>query len=227
VTPFDPWALLAMLNAFYPIVSVANLQRARQERPEYFAGGRLGGSKGEKLFLPDGRVWDLIYAAGGPASAMRWTIQDVTDAAPGAPDPFPLEDGPLAPLDETIVFPMPGGGSFVSLVAGELEAFGDSDGMLARAAVDATEGAGRVNIEPAFSRLVGPAHEHHHAMRQALDNDDPAEELEAAGLTRDTIDATITEYDEEPPDDLNEPDPGDPPRDDSDDDGPPGKERPQ
>lgn len=225
MTPFDPIALLAMLTGFYPQVSVANLQRARRERPEYFAGGTLGGSKGEKLFLPDGRVFDLIFAAGGPASAQRWQVLDVTHDTGGEPDPFPLEPGPLSPLDELAPLPPIAGGSFVSLVAEELEGFGDSDGQLARAGQDAIEGAARVTIEPAFDRLVAPAHERHAALRRALDLDDPADELEAAGLTRGVIDAAVSEYDEDPPDELAEPDPREPPRDDED--GPPGREPPE
>jgi hypothetical protein len=65
VTPFDPVALLAMLQAFYPTPSGAALAQARAERPEYFAGGELFGSKGDKLRLGDGRVFDCIFAAGG------------------------------------------------------------------------------------------------------------------------------------------------------------------
>lgn len=213
-----------MLTGFYPVVSVANLQRARRERPEYFAGGTLGGSKGEKLFLPDGRVWDLIFAAGGLPSQMRWQALDVTHDTGGEPNPFPLEEGPLVPLDELAPLPPIAGGSFVSLVADELEAFGDSDGQLARAGQDAIEGAARVTIEPAYDRLVAPAHERHAALRRALDRDDPADELEAAGLTRGVIDAAVSEYDEDPPDELAEPDPRDPPREDE---GPPGREDPE
>lgn len=222
MTPFDPIALLAMLLTFYPIVSVAELQRARRERPEYFAGGTLGGSKGEKLFLSDGRVFDLIYAAGGLPHQMRWTVQDVTDEAPGRPNPWPLEDGPLRPIDDGVIVVPPAAYGFESLVAGELAALGASEALLDRAAVDAAEASARVNIGPAFDRLVGPAHDHHAAMRRALELDDPAAELEAAGLTRGTIDSAITEYDEPLPPELDERDPGDPPRDDED--GPPGRE---
>jgi hypothetical protein len=79
VTPFDPFALLSMLLAFYPAVSPAAFAQARRERPEYFAGGSIIGSKGDKLQLPDGRVFDCIFASGGPLSGQRWQVLDVTN----------------------------------------------------------------------------------------------------------------------------------------------------
>src|SRR5262245_54320550 len=101
---FDPVALLVMLLTFYPIVSVPELRRAQLERPEYFGGGVFIGSKGEKLKLPDGRIFDCIAGTSGPNP--QWWVGDVTNEPPGAGDPYPLEEGPLRLLDETI-FPRP------------------------------------------------------------------------------------------------------------------------
>lgn len=227
MTPFDPWALLAMLEAFYPVVSVPELQRARRERPEYFAGGTLGGSKGDKLFLPDGRVWDLILAAGAAAGVQRWIAIEVTDAGPDGGDGLTLEPGPLTPIDVALIFPPFTGEAFESLVARHLADVGSSDAVLDRAAVDVVELGAAAALDGSYDRHVAPALEHHAATRAALDLDDPSEELEAAGLTRDTIDAALTEYDEDPPADLPEDDPGDPPRDEEDDKGPDGREIPQ
>jgi hypothetical protein len=219
VTPFDAAALLAMLLAFYPVVSVPTLQRARAERPEYFAAGTLGGSKGEKLFLQDGRVFDLIAAAGGPPSGRHWQVIDVTNDPGGAADPFALEEGPLTPLDEDDTVPAPPGETFTALVADELDAFGATDDHLALAAAAVVEFDGGADLDNASGELLDPAIEHHDAMRTALDQDDPADELEAAGLSRNQIDGELQRFDEPEPPDIPEPDPGRVPR--TDDDGTP------
>jgi hypothetical protein len=211
VTPFDAAALLAVLLAFYPVVSVAGLQRARSERPEYFAAGTLGGSKGEKLFLQDGRVFDLIAAAGGPPSGRHWQVIDVTDDAGGAADPFALEEGPLTPLDEDDTLPTPPGESFVSLVAGHLAALAGADDVLQSGAAAIAESDGTAALDAATATLLDPATHHHANTRAALDHDDPAEELESAGLTRNEIDARLSEYDDPAPEDAPEVDPGENP----------------
>lgn len=216
MTPFDPVALVAMLIAFYSPPSVARLTQARAQRPEYFAGGRLIGTTGEKLLLPDARIFDLIFAADGPVAQRRYQALDVTNDTGGPPDPFPLEPGPLDPLDEDLLIVPPRSTEFTTLVAEELDAFGASDQQLQLAGVAVAEFAGADELEAASEELLGPADEHHAAMRAALDLDDPAEELEAAGLTRNTIDAAVTEYDSEEAPDIAEDDPGDPPRDDDD-----------
>lgn len=202
MTPFDPVALVVMLLTFYPVVSVPALQLARAERPEYFAGGVLGGSKGEKLTLPDGRVFDLIYAAGGPPSAMRWQAIDVTDGGGGDADPWPLEDGPLTPLEETFVFPPRQDGRFESLVTRELEALGGADDVLQRAAQAVTELDGGAAIDAADARWLAPAREAHDRTRRAIEADDPGAELEAAQSTDSHVTATAAEYDEDEPSDI-------------------------
>jgi hypothetical protein len=122
VTPFDPDALLAMLLAFYPTPSAAALRQARAERPDYFAGGTLIGSKGDKLRLGDGRVFDLVFASGGLPGQQRWQVIDVTNDPGSAGDPFALEAGPLTPIDSTDVWPGSPAPGFESYVAGELGA---------------------------------------------------------------------------------------------------------
>lgn len=214
MTPFDPFALVAMLTVFYPVVSSASLARAFAERREYFAGGRLTGSKGDKLTLPDGRVWDLIFAAGGPPAARRWQALDVTEDGPAPNDPFALEDGPLTYLDEELGTLPPIGETFEALVAGHLAAFGDSDGLLARAAVDVAEFDGARRVADDYDRTIVPALEGHANVGRALDGQDLGDELDAAGGAGEIIDATGPLYDDPPPADLPEPDPGDPPPDD-------------
>lgn len=214
MTPFDPSALLAMLLAFYPTVSPAALALARRERPEYFAAGQIIGSKGDKLQLPDGRVFDCIFAAGGAPGQQRWQAIDVTNDPGGSGGGFDLEAGPLVPMDDAALDVLGGGESFTSIVADELDAFGASDERLQAAATAAAEFDGAGRIEDSFARTIEPAAEHHTAMRVALDLDDPAEEFEAAGLSQETIDSSLTQYDEPKPDDLPEPDPGNDPEPD-------------
>jgi hypothetical protein len=130
VTPFDPVALVAMLLTFYPIVSRGFLDRARTERPSYFAGGALIGSSRTHLQLADGRIFDLIFDEGSPRA--RWQALDVTVGGPEVDDPFALEDGPLEPLDPIDFEPLPPGESFEGLavaLAGELAAADDAAGL--------------------------------------------------------------------------------------------------
>lgn len=211
MTPFDPIALLVMLLAFYPVVSAAAFALARVERPEYFSGGVIFGSKGDKLRLPDGREFDCIIAAGGPASGRRWWVNLIVVDPNAAPDIFALGDGPIAPLDEIDTLPPPSGDTFTSLVAGELAALDGADDVLHGAATAVTEFDGGADLEDASAQLLDPAAVHHANTRAALDHDDPAEELESAGLTREEIDARLSEYDDPPPDEAPEVDPGENP----------------
>lgn len=224
MTPFDPVALLAMLLAFYPIPSPAALVQARRDRPEYFAGGVLIGRSGDKMQLPDGRIWDLIFAVEGPFPPRRWIAIDVTDAVPGDGDGFELEPGPLTPIDEAMVIFGPDPQTFEALVAGELAALGASDTVLHRAAQDIIESGGGRELEDEYERTIVPAHQAHLGTRAALDRDDPLDELEAAHDHGHIINATSGEYDDDPPPDLVEEDPGDPPGDDDGEDGRPPRE---
>lgn len=95
VIPFNSLALLVMLRALYQDVSPASLRRARYERPEYFAGGELAGAAGDRLRLADGREFSLI--AGGDGPAPSWDIHMV--AGPRGDATYPLEAGPLTPID--------------------------------------------------------------------------------------------------------------------------------
>lgn len=124
MTPFDDRALLAMLLAFYPIASPAAFARARQERPEYFAAGVIFGSKGDKLRLPDGREFDCIIAAGLPGSS-RWQVALIVPGEDGD-GPFPLEPGPLTPLDGGDEPPAVDPATFAGLLGGAFESLGAS-----------------------------------------------------------------------------------------------------
>ncbi|HEY3042610.1 MAG TPA: hypothetical protein VGJ39_01200 [Vicinamibacterales bacterium] len=106
MTPFDPIALLVMLQTFYPIVGPAAFERARRERPEYFSGGTIIGTGRDKVQLPDGRIFDCIFNVGG--IDQRWQVLEIPPGAgPGGPaDPFALDEGPLTPIDES-AFPEP------------------------------------------------------------------------------------------------------------------------
>jgi hypothetical protein len=173
VTPFDPFALLSMLLAFYPAVSPAAFAQARRERPEYFAGGSIIGSKGDKLQLPDGRVFDCIFASGGPLSGQRWQVLDVTNATASGSDGFALEAGPLTPLDEQTPLASLTATSFEGIVADELSAFGDSDGLLHAAADAAARFDGSADLEQARGSCSAPPASITTATTRALDGDEP------------------------------------------------------
>jgi hypothetical protein len=197
VTPFDATALLVMLLAFYPIVSGAELARARRERPEYFAGGALVGSKGDKLQLPDGRVFDLIYAAGGLAGAQRW---QVITAGPSVDDPFPLEPGPLTPIDLETVPPAPAPGpSFETLVGGELATLAGADAALGAARSVLVEGAAAADLVAADGAQLDDAG----ATIDEIGRTRSAEALATIIGSTDglgtAIDVTDNEYDQAPP----------------------------
>jgi hypothetical protein len=211
VTPFDPAALLAMLLAFYPAPSPAAFAQARGERPEYFAGGVIVGSKGDKLQLGDGRVFDCIYAAGGLPSEMRWQVIDVTNDAGGTDAGLALTPGPLAVLDPTLAIAPFGDPGFEAFVAGELDALGGSDGQLDRAGAAVLEFDGGAALEDSASRLLDPAEAAHANIRAALDADDPIDELGAAADAGGVPDVEGAQYVEQPPPDVPPIDPGDPP----------------
>jgi hypothetical protein len=76
MTPFDGAALLAILGAFYPVVSIATLVQARADRPSAFSNGALVGD-GDRLQLADGRVFLLMYQG-------AWVVVGATDNAAAA-----------------------------------------------------------------------------------------------------------------------------------------------
>lgn len=215
-----------MLLAFYPAVSAAALALARSERPEYFAGAIVIGHSGDKFQLPDGRIFDVIFAVDGPAAGRRWQMLDVTL---GGPDTvFPLEPGPLEPIDPGPELSGFNSGTFEALVGGELDSLGGADGVLDNAAQRVTEGieAGAL-IDGASTELDDVeqvAAEISHA-RSAEELADVIGQVDGIGGA---IDATEADYDEPPPQPPvpQEPDlPGYPGEDGTD--GEPGRENPR
>jgi hypothetical protein len=206
VTPFDGVALLAMLLSFYPVVSGSELARARRERPEYFAGGTLGGSKGDKLFLPDTRVFDLIQNAGGLPGQQHWQVIEV---GPGGDDiPWPLEAGPLTPLDD--VTPSSPGNvrAFEARVATALGDLGPSEAVLGQVEQQLVAGADRAQqLDNGAGELddVDRAVEEIHHTRSA---DELADIISQADGVDRAIDTTVSDYDEAPPEPQQ---PADPP----------------
>ena len=159
MTPFDPAALLAMLLAFYPVASPAALGRAMAERPEYFAGAVRIGRGGDAIQLPDGRIFDLIFAVDDPI-ARHWQVIEA-GAGDGADDPFADGPGPLTPLDPNDATPAPAVDMFTGLVGEALAALGASDAVLdaagatlAEHAADAANAdAGGVELDDAADAL--------------------------------------------------------------------------
>lgn len=200
MTPFAPAALLAMLLTFYPIVSVANLQIARRDRPEYFAGGTLFGTTGEKLRLPDGRVFDLIFDASNPDPARRrWQVI----AASGAGDSgglFPLEAGPFTPIDES-AWPAPHAVPvFVPLVASAYASLGDADGLFGQASSTLVAASSSAALQSVFSDTINRAEDRVDSSRNNLTAADPSDVIVASGGQVPAIASREDEYGVDVPD---------------------------
>lgn len=196
MTPFDGTALLAMLLSFYPSVNGSELARARRERPEYFAGGLVFGSKGDKLGLPDGRVFDLIFASGGLPGQQRW---QVIEPGPGdVGDPFPLEAGPLTPIDAGLE-PAPGEATtFQALVADAVESLGASDGVLAAASQRVTEAAASGVLVDDGGGELADVEQVVAEIERSRDADALAEIVGQVESLAQAIEVTDSEYDEAP-----------------------------
>lgn len=201
MTPFDPTALLAMLLTFYPIVSVAALARARSERPAYFAGGTLFGSTGEKLRLPDGRVFDLIFDASNPDPARRrWQVIEPSGGQTTA-NGFTLEPGPFTPIDEGAWFRPTAAPVFVPLVAEALRGLGSADGLLGTAASTLIAASSPAALEAVFSDTIDPAENRIGSSRNLLNAADPSDIIVASGGQIPIIDANAVDFTEPPPSD--------------------------
>jgi hypothetical protein len=226
MTPFDATALLVMLLAFYPTVSGAELARARRERPEYFAAGVLFGTKGDKLQLPDGRVFDLIANAGGLPGTQRW---QVIEPGPSVDDPWPLEPGPLTPIDASGADTPPGERTtFQSLVAGAIDAIGGSDAALQSAGSRMSDGALSTAGGAGDETALGDAGEAIDRQVRARGAFDVSDDIAQLGALADSISALEGENDEPPPSPQvpNEPEPMQYPGDDGTA-GEPGRENPR
>lgn len=215
MVPFDPYALLAILQAFYPVPTIANLRLARAERPEYFAGGELFGSCGEKLRLPDGRVWDLMFDCGGPSA--RWQAIEPGPGDGGGGDGFGLDPGPLAVLEVPNLLPPTPAQDFQQIVAGALLELGAPDDALQLAgnALGASTASG--GLGDALTRDLNDAAAARVSQDRALDVVRPDELLEASQGAGSAIDGEAAEYPEPgdaAPPEIPPEDPGPPPPDD-------------
>ena len=202
MTPFDPVALLAMLLTFYPVVGPAALLQARAERPDYFASGEIRGTKGDKLWLPDGRKFDLIFATGSPAQ--HWQVLDVTigDAGGAGGDVFALEAGPLAPIDES-AWPEPlHEAVFVPLVADAIAQLAGADAALVTAHLTLTAAASPDALEAAYFDTIGGSDQELGGSRALLDRADPSDILGTTNAHGGAIDANEAQFSETPPDDI-------------------------
>lgn len=202
MTPFDPIALLAMLVAFYPIVGPAALLQARAERPDYFASGEIRGTKGDKLWLPDGRKFDLIFATGSPSQ--HWQVLDVTigDGGAAAGDVFALEAGPLEPIDES-AWPTPSPAPvFVPLVADALHQMVGADARLVTMHTTLADAASPNALEAVYADTIAGADGALRGSRWLLDQADPTDVLATTQGHGGAIDTNAAQFDETPPDDM-------------------------
>lgn len=199
MVPFDAIALLAMLQAFYPVVGPAALAQARRERPDYFAAAVIIGTSGDKIQLADGRIFDLIFDALGPNT--RWQAIEI-GTGPGGPDvddPFALEAGPLVPIDLS-AFPSPASVPvFESLVAGRLWELGVHDAALQSAQDLMLLHSSSTPLEDAYARTMDHANGQLGALLGVLYLTDPVNLIAQSRAAVDTIDAEHGRVDEPPP----------------------------
>lgn len=225
MTPFDPWALVAMLQAFYPSVTRTSLERAFRERPEYFAGGQLIGRLSDALRLPDGRIFDIVFAAW--TSQSRWQALDVTNAGPAPDDPFPLDEGPLVEVDVDAALPPVGDPLFVPLVSGALGEVVQHERRMGDVETTIASGAGDDGAGPALDAALSEAQWQHGQALRALEGEsagDLVEKTDGLGGVIDGNKSEIPDAPDGPPTDMPPVDPGPaPPPDDEQ----PGPEFPQ
>jgi hypothetical protein len=202
VTPFAPAALVAMLLAFYPDVSAAAFAQARRERPEYFAGGTIVGSHGDKLQLPDGHVWDCIFDVDNATGQRHWQAIDVSDDGNIGDPVFVLEPGPLTPIDPQ-AWPEPTPAPiFAPIVAAALRELGGSDTVLSTAHSTLTEAADPAALEAVFANTVPGADAELSGQLNALHYATPDDVLATTQSHDGAIDKNEAVFDEQPPPDL-------------------------
>jgi hypothetical protein len=211
MTPFDPTALLVMLLTFYPDVSPAALALARRERPDYFAGGTLGGSHGDKFTTPDGRGWDLIFDVENATGQRRWQVLEVTNQGGGDDAQFPLEPGPLTPIDATQFPPPQAGQVFEPIVAAYLDELAHAGDTLDGARLGILEHSSPAPLQHVFGETIDPADAALSAELAALHLSVPDTELATTTGSSGTIAQNQADYTEPPPADLPPYDPGQPP----------------
>lgn len=192
MTPFDPVALLAMLQAFYPVVGPAALRTARTERAAYFAAGELIGRFEDALKLPDGRIFDCIFDVMGPHT--RWQCIEVGDATNAPDDPFALEAGPLVPIDlsawqQDTTTPV-----FLPLVAARLGELGGTGAILDTAHGEIVQHSDKGPLQDAWAAHMDPAIEHLGSAGIALDQMDPSSELAFAAAQQEAIATLEADY---------------------------------
>lgn len=215
MTPFDPAALLAMLLAFYLPANPANLARAFRERPDYFAGGTLGGTKGDKLTLADTRCFDLIVNAGtGDEALMRYAVNECGDGG-ADPGPYPLQPGPFTPIDPGIMPPAHPLATFEPIVIAALVELGDHDTQFHLALTELRGAASAGELEATYGATIAGADAELADQHRQLDAADPSDLIREHDGLGVQIDIREADYDEPPPADMPivpEP-PADPPPD--------------
>lgn len=220
---FDPAALLAVLVASYSPASPAALARAWRERPALFGGGTITGSKGDKLTLPSGEVWDLIFASTDPI-ARHWQMLQLGDEGPAVVDPFALERGPLDFLEPDLFTRPVREGTYEGLVAGAYADVAGGDAAIsAPRAVIVDELASRDGFEHATAgdaedangeieaQLAHPADVDITEVAAATDglNDDASAKRDELPADNEFTAPFLTPPDYGPPPERGEPEPGD------------------
>lgn len=217
VTPFNPQALLAMLLAFYPECSPANLARAWRERPEYFAGGVIIGNKGDALRLPSGEVWDLIFDVDNP-STRHWQAIRPGGGGGGDEDPFALDPGPVDFLEPDEFPPPRFERTFETLVANGTRALSGGDNAAAGAVDIIASAASDDGLNAETEAAIGGAALETDAQLASWHVVDPSDVLASAGELADVTYIREGEIADPAgaPGDAPSTDPGPPPRDDED-----------
>lgn len=213
--PFEPGAMVAMLKSFYPVVTIANLRRAQQERSEYFGGGALFGSCGEKLRLPTGQVWDLMFDCGGLNA--HWQAIEPGEGGGGGDDPFSLEPGPLDVLELPEIVPPVPDGAFTQLVADAIRELGASDDILHQAGTVLVEANAPSGLGDALSAALDDAMRAQRDQQHEVESfrpEDVARAADDAHAVTDTRPGMPSDSELNPTAEVEPGDPGPPPRDD-------------
>jgi hypothetical protein len=179
-----------------------------------FAGAVPIGHGGDKIQLPTGAIWDCIFNVDGPPAKRRWQMLYIDpNAPPPPPDPFALEPGPLAFVDETTPIGPLGGPSFESIAADVLEPLNGADGVLASGADTVTGLDVGAGLDDGSGSSLSDAIDGHTETRAAIEADNPADVVDATNNHGAEITSGQGDYVEPPVPDAPVPDPGDPPPD--------------
>jgi len=142
---------------------------------------------------------------------MAWEVTDVTASALGSDPAFPLDPGPLSPIDPTtFITPMPRP-DLSSMVGDAFQPLGALHAVIDTAHTTIAENSASTRIDAASAQYLDPAGAAHAASSSAFDAIDPSDLTGATQAQHDTIDGNQAPFNEDQPPDTPEPGLPDPP----------------